>query len=89
MYQKWYMTTNEEIMKELLDHGKMLEDHGNELKGLKEQVALNCSKFDKIPDETKILPEMYNMLQAAGQNNEKRASETTTLDARVTKLESR
>ena len=75
-----------------MDETKIL-DAIEELKG---QLKLNCSKLDTvqkdmttmqkditgIQEKVRFTPEIYEMLTAAGQNDE-------VIDARVTKLESK
>lgn len=37
---------------------------------LKEQIVLNCTKLDKMKENTDLLPDMFEMLKANGNNLE-------------------
>ena len=47
---------------------------------LKEQVGINCTKLDKMKENTDLLPQMFELVQANGQGIE-------DLSGRIDKLE--
>lgn len=78
---------------ELIDVVKSLDTRiGN----LEEQTHANCGKLDtlqctmkEMKEDTDLLPKMYEMLEAAGENNETRSKEIDGLDKRVGELENK
>lgn len=70
--------TIDDALKELRD---FKEQTSSDIGWLKEQIRSNCDKLDAIKENTGILPQMYEMVQANGRGIEKLAE-------RVDKLES-
>ena len=80
--------TIDDVLKELRDFKQTSSDiksfkeqTSSDIGWLKEQIRSNCDKLDAIKENTGILPQMYEMVQANGRGIEKLAE-------RVDKLES-
>ena len=60
--------TIDDALKELRD---FKEQTSSDIGWLKEQIRSNCGKLDAIKENTGILPQMYEMVQANGRGIEK------------------
>jgi len=61
---------DEETKKALEKITHIIEFNTHELYELKEQVGKNCTKLDKMKENTDLLPDMFEMLKANGNNLE-------------------
>ena len=71
-----------------------LDSQDVRLGNLEKQAKITCDRLDtlqdtvkKMKESTDMIPDMFEMLEAAGKSNEIRYKETDNLDKRVTKLE--